>query len=343
MKKFRDIGVKVYIIKRKPCLSGNIVIRKMLNWYRLVYKQKKEFLRIINSHDINLIVINNSIINSNNILEVSSKLKLPVIAYERGYENYSRSHIRLSNKISSSVAVSHAIKNNMESQKYRASTRVIYDGLALKPVTCQQRERVGEIKREIGIPDDGIVIGIVGNLREWKGQEYFVRAFMSLGRKFENMYGLVVGGFGDESAEYVNFIKGIAEGSDVGKRLRFLGFRDDVQNLLGIMDVFVHASIRPEPFGMVILEAMYHKVPVVATNFGGPVETLENGRCGILVPPRDADAIIEGVEKYLKDPVFRDKIVERAYRRVTETFDLRRTVGLVEELFRETVPGANRF
>lgn len=343
VEKFRNIGVGVHLINRNPVTGGNIVIRKILNWYRLVYKQRKEFLKIITRHRINLIVVNNSIINSNDIVSVSNNLKVPVIVYERGYDHYHGPDIRLSGRIYSSVAVSHAIKKNMESQNYKANTRVIYDGLPFKQMNCPVKTNCGDVKRGIGIPDDSIVIGIVGNLREWKGQEYFVRAFMSLGRKFQNMYGLVIGGFGAESAEYVNFIKGIAEGSDVGKRLRFLGFRDDVQNLLGIMDVFVHASIKPEPFGMVILEAMYHNVPIIATNFGGPVEILENGRCGILVPPRNVDAIIEGVEKYLNDSAFRDKIVERAYSRVTETFDLRRTVGLVEELFRETVTGANRF
>jgi glycosyltransferase involved in cell wall biosynthesis len=166
---------------------------------------------------------------------------------------------------------------------------------------------------------------------------------MSLGERFSNMYGLVIGGSGVEDTEYVDLVKSLAENSEVGKRLLFLGFRNDAPDLLGIMDVFIHASIKPEPFGMVILEAMYHKVPVIATNFGGPVESLENGRCGIMVPPRDVNAIIDGVVKYLEDPTFRYQIVERAYERVINTFDLRKTVGEAEDLFQEAVADFNHF
>jgi glycosyltransferase involved in cell wall biosynthesis len=343
VEKFRRIGVNVDLIERLPVSDGNIFVRKLRNWYRLVYRQRKELSKIICRNRINLIVVNNSIVNCDDIISVSRKHKLPVIAYERGYLEYRSSDIRLSGRIFASVAVSNAIRENMENQKYRANTRVIYDGLPVDQMNSQEMTDPGHTKRGIGIPDDSIVIGIIGNIREWKGQEFFVRAFMSLGERFSNMYGLVIGGSGVEDTEYVDLVKSLAENSEVGKRLLFLGFRNDAPDLLGIMDVFIHASIKPEPFGMVILEAMYHKVPVIATNFGGPVESLENGRCGIMVPPRDVNAIIEGVVKYLEDPTFRYQIVERAYERVINTFDLRKTVGEAEDLFQEAVADFNHF
>jgi glycosyltransferase involved in cell wall biosynthesis len=109
-----------------------------------------------------------------------------------------------------------------------------------------------------------------------------------------------------------------------------------------MMNVFIHASIEPEPFGMVLLEAMLYKVPVIATNLGGPIEILEKGRYGILVPPRDVDAIVAGVEKYLSNSTFREDVVEKAQKRVIEAFDQRKTVEIVEELFHEAVANSNR-
>lgn len=338
VRKFREIGVHVHLIKRDPITHGNVLIRKMRNWYRLVYRHRKELSNIINVNNIDLVVLNNTIISSNDIVSVSIKNRIPLIAYERGHLEYTGQDIRNTGKISASIPVSKAIEKNMKNQNYHAVTHVIYDGLPVQEMLNQTVKcKDADIKREIDIPEDSIVIGIIGNIREWKGQEYFVKAFMSLGERYENIYGLVIGGHAADDEEYLASLKRIAEGSDIGKRLRFLGFRNDVPELLKTMDVFIHASITPEPFGMVLLEAMLARVPVIATNFGGPVEILENGRCGILVPPRDVDAIVAGVEKYLNDPSFREEMINRAYKRIETDFDLRKTVNQVEALFQEVV------
>lgn len=334
--KLKNIGVNVILLNRNVLVDGNALIRKARNWYGLIYKPRNELSNIILQNNIDLVVLNNTVAGGDDVVQSCSKLNIPIIAYERGYTEFRRSDILLSNKVHASIAVSAAIKANLVKQKYSANTRVIYDGIPIdNAVICDAEFKNDELKKDIGIPNNGIVIGIVGNIREWKGQEYFVKAFMALGRKYSNLYGLVIGGYGTEDREYVDFIKSLSNGSDVGKRLIYLGFRDDVPELLNLMDVFIHASINPEPFGMVILEAMHSKVAVIATNFGGPVESLDNGNCGILVPPRDVNAIIDGVEKYLKDSIFRKEMIERAHKRVIETFDFRRTVNMVDDLFQE--------
>lgn len=335
--KLRGIGVDVLLLQRNALVGGNTLIRKIRNWYRLIYKHRVELHEILSSHRIDLVVLNNSIAGGKDYVHVCNRYNVPLIAYERGFFQYKRSDISLSHRINASIAVSCAIQHNMLQQKYSGNTSVIYDGIATNTESPNKISNNVDIKKKFGIPDNSIVIGIIGNIREWKGQKYFVKAFMSLGEKYCNLYGLVIGGHGPEDIEYVNCIKNIAKGSDVGERLIFSGFRDDVPELLKVFNVFIHASVEPEPFGMVILEAMFHKVPVIATNFGGPVESLANGECGILVPPRDEQAIIDGVEKYLSNPLFRAEIVNRAYKRVESEFDLRKTVDLVDDLFQDVV------
>ncbi len=341
--KFENIAVPVHIIDLKPITHGNIIIRKMRNWYGLIYKHREKLCNILQQNKIDLVVLNNTINCSNDIVSVCNKNRIPIIAYERGYLEYTGLGIRLTNRIFASIAVSRAVESNMKKQRCAARTHVIYDGM---PVHDKINHRGGrnnaEIKYEIDVPEDSIVVGIVGNIRVWKGQEYFVRAFLSLGEKYKNMYGLVIGAHGPDDIEYLNSIKRIAESSEVGKRLRFLGFRDDVPELMRMMNVFIHASIEPEPFGMVLLEAMLYKVPVIATNLGGPIEILEKGCYGILVPPRDVDAIVAGVEKYLGNSTFREDVVKKAQKRVIEAFDQRKTVEMVEELFHEAVANSNR-
>lgn len=336
--KLNMIGIPVHVINRQPFTQGNVLIRKIKNWYRLVYKHKRKLQKVLQENNTELVVLNNTIAYSSEIITICSKLNMPVICYERGYLRYTKKDINNSSKLYASIPVSNAVKCNMEKQKLLSKLHVIYDGLDVSglSVTSNTKEKP-DIKLTIGIPENSVVVGIVGNVREWKGQEYFARAFMLLAEKYQNLYGLVVGGYGKEDMSYVERIKRISQTSEAGVRLKLLGFRDDIPDLLGILDVFVHASITPEPFGMVILEAMLCKVPVIATNFGGPMEILGNGDFGILVPPSDPQAIVEGVEKYLNDTSFRDEVVSRAHERVIEKFNLRYTVAQAERLFNNVI------
>ena len=338
VEKMRRIGVEVILLHRNPLWGGIPVIRKVRNWYRLVYRHRLELSQIISSHHIELLIINNSIAGGQDYVHVAKKFHIPIMAYERGYISYRRSDIALSHKISQSIAVSRAIQCNMLQQGFSLATRVIYDGIPLpNGASSKQDQNSTDIKQKIGIPANSIVIGIVGNIRHWKGQEYFVKAFLALGKKYGNLYGLVIGGHGAEDSAYMKHLECLSRGSDTGKRLLYLGFRDDVSDLLRILDVFIHASIEPEPFGMVILEAMTNKVPVIATNIGGPVEILSNGECGLLVPPRNYRAIIDGVERYLNNKMFRDEMIERAYQRIQNEFDLRKTINFINDLIQEVV------
>jgi glycosyltransferase involved in cell wall biosynthesis len=89
---------------------------------------------------------------------------------------------------------------------------------------------------------------------------------------------------------------------------------------------------------MVLLEAMAARIPIIATRFGGPIEILDAGGCGALVPPDDGSAIAEECIKYLSDGIYRRDIVEKAYKRLYENFHIKNTVNHVEQLM-ETVQG----
>lgn len=334
--KLQDIGIHVIIIKRQPHWTGFFIIRKMRNWYRLVYQHRLQLRKILLNHKIDLLVLNNSISGCNDHLQVCKKTGVPVIVYERGFINYSKNDISLTDSIHASIAVSKAVHKNMRYYQYRNASSVIYDGLPVDKISLGQNvSEIEIIKRKWNIPRNSIVIGIIGNIREWKGQEYFVKAFLLLSKKYYNMYALVVGGYGIEDEQYKKRLENLATDSVARGRLIYTGYREDVSDLLRIMDVFVHASIRPEPFGMVILEAMLQKVPVIASNIGGPIEILMNGECGVLVPPQNEKAIANAIEKYLNNPLFRNEMVNNAFNRMIRDFDLRKTVKQTEKLFQE--------
>ena len=332
VERYRDLGVDVAIMPSVPSRrNGPIIARKAINWYRREYKLEKYLLSYIDRNKFDILLMNNTIFESTNFVNVGNRLRLPVIIYERGIMKYTREHVVASKRIDASVAVSDAILKNMFEYKFKSKIMErIYDGV--DPALFEGPFDPIEIKNELMIPADSKVIGIIGNVRSWKGQKYFIEGFKFLSQKYPDLYGLIIGGWSELDVEYLAELRQTVKDSGLADRITFLGYRKDTPALLSILDVIVHASIQPEPFGMVLLEAMAARVPIIATRFGGPIEILDAGRCGSLVPPEDGRAIAEECIKYFSNEIYRRDVVEKAYMRLCEKFHIQKTVNHVGKL-----------
>jgi glycosyltransferase involved in cell wall biosynthesis len=329
--RYRDLGVEVTIIPSIPARrAGPIVARKAINWYNREYKLEKHLYSYLQKNRFDILLLNNTIFESVNFIRAGNRVGMPIVAYERGIMNYSREHIHASQEVDASIAVSEAIRKNMVKYKFQSGKlELIYDGI--DPSAFEGPFDPVGIKKHLRIPADSKVVGILGNVRYWKGQKYFIEAIRYLSPSYRNLYGLIIGGWSDADREYINDLRATIEDAGLEDRILFLGYRNDAPALLSILDVFVHASISPEPFGMVLLET-----PVIATRFGGPLEILDHGECGALVPPKDGEAIAQECRRYLSDESYRRNTVDKAYRRLCEKFHIRTTVDQVGRLL-ETV------
>jgi glycosyltransferase involved in cell wall biosynthesis len=120
----------------------------------------------------------------------------------------------------------------------------------------------------------------------------------------------------------------------------FTGFRDDVLDIMASMDVVVHASVQPEPFGQVLLEAMAEGRPVIATKGGGVSEIVEEGVTGLLVPPRDAGAMAGAMTAILTDRDKAREMGEAGLKTVTESFTLSKMArGMEREMLKALAGG----
>jgi glycosyltransferase involved in cell wall biosynthesis len=275
--------------------------------------------------------MNNSIFESKIFINAANRSGVPIVIWERGISNYSRENIKSSERVDASVAMSDAILENIHKHKFKSRIiERIYDGI--HPASFEGPFDKVAIKIELKLPMDSKVIGIVGNVRVWKGQKYFIEAFKFLAPKYPDLYGLIIGGWSKMDHEYLRILRQAVEEAGLTDRIRFLGYRNDTPALLSILNIFIHASIQPEPFGMVLPEAMAAKVPVIATRFGGPLEIFDAGGCGALVPPEDGRAIAEECIKYFSDEVYRRNIVDKAYKRLCEKFHIDTTVHQVGQL-----------
>jgi glycosyltransferase involved in cell wall biosynthesis len=184
-------------------------------------------------------------------------------------------------------------------------------------------------------PANGHVrVGIVGRLAPWKGQDVFLAAAERLAPRFPDARFVLAGSalFGEHDFE--GELRRRAESGPLRGRVEFLGFCDDVWSVYRDLDVAVHASTLAEPYGNVVLEAMASRTPIVAAAAGGPLELVEHGRNGLLVPPGDADALAATLDRLLRDPDERRRLGRAGREHVERNFSLERDARRLEELYR---------
>jgi glycosyltransferase involved in cell wall biosynthesis len=178
-------------------------------------------------------------------------------------------------------------------------------------------------------------VGIVGRLAPWKGQHVFLEAFAQAFRGTP-VRGRVIGSalFGEDA--YEQRLREQAERLGIASQIEFLGFREDVQVELGELDVLVHSSVIPEPFGQAVLEGMAAGIPVIATDAGGPAELITNGRDGLLTQPGDAHELAETLRRLGSDAALRDALGSKAMSRSME-FTPQRTAAKLLAVYREVL------
>lgn len=202
-----------------------------------------------------------------------------------------------------------------------ARTVTIHSGLDSAPF---QHARRGQLRAELGLPDEAVVVTCVANLRPVKNHALLLRAAARL-PAVPSVHLLMVGG-GPLRAELV----ALAGQLGLTERVHWLGSRQDIPAILADTDIKVLASDW-EGLPGALLEAMAAGCPVVATDVGGVSELLVNGETGFLTPPGDAEALAAALSRLVTDPALRHRLGEAGRRRAREHFDLAHQVVCLEE------------
>ncbi len=189
------------------------------------------------------------------------------------------------------------------------------------------------IRQQWGIPAESPVVGFIGRFIPWKGVDYFVRSCVEVSRVFPEARFLVVGSTLQGYERYVEEVRQVIRELGLVDKTVLAFNRKDIPDILAAIDVFVHASIRPEPFGIVIVEAMAAGKPVVATNDGGVPEIINSPDVGVLVPPRDVAAMAKAVIGLLRDRPTAIRMGRAVRQRVEEQFDSVTVTRRVETIY----------
>jgi glycosyltransferase involved in cell wall biosynthesis len=202
------------------------------------------------------------------------------------------------------------------------------------PKILPSEERAA-IRERFGIGKDEKVFGIIGRIVSWKGQKEFARAAVRVLEELPATLAVVAGSAADGGDEYVAAVHAIVDGSQHRDRVRFLGYVPNVHEVYNILDVAVHASTIPEPFGLVIIESMAHGVPIVAADSGGPVEIIEEGVDGFLVDPTKAADLAERITRLLKDRELRKRMGAAGRAKVRQQYDAQGYADRIQGIYDE--------
>jgi glycosyltransferase involved in cell wall biosynthesis/ribosomal protein S18 acetylase RimI-like enzyme len=190
-------------------------------------------------------------------------------------------------------------------------------------------EDTAELRRSLGIDDGTLVVGTVGRLVAEKGFRELVAAAQAIRSERDDVRFLAVGQPDPEKADAI----GREELDRAASSVQVIGWRDDVRELLAAMDVFVLPSWR-EGLPRSAIEAASMGKPLVLTDIRGCREVVRDGVEGLLVPPRDPDALAAAIRKLLDDPGRRTKLGALARARAVERFDERRATELMMNSYR---------
>lgn len=183
---------------------------------------------------------------------------------------------------------------------------------------------------------DGPVV-TAGRINSWKGHDVLVEAIALLRGSGDDVPLVIAGDAFPGAEEYEHALDQAIARHGLGDLVVRPGFVDDMPGLLAQASLFVLPSVRPEPFGLSLVEAMAAGLPCIATDAGGPREIIRPGVTGLLVPPGDAAALAAAIRRLRADPAGAARMGEAAAADVRERFGIDRTVARVERIYREVL------
>ncbi len=347
-------GIKVYRLKHlldyrlqerlstwvKTNISTKLLKRLILKTFASLYMMESSLhmllmILIARYHKIHLIHLNTGFIEEG--LLAARILKIPCLVHLRGMftEKRKRGILKLMKHTTHVISVSNAVaKGVCDAGIPPNKITTIYDPVDLAAFDKYRLHR-SDFRTRIGLNDADIAVGIFGRVIPWKGQLEFVYSALHAIKENPNIKVVIVCDESDGRPDYFNKIKEIINSSGYRENFILTGYQEDVEGFYIAMDIVVHASIEPEPFGMVVPEGMAARKSVIATNAGGPTEIVSHGIDGLLVPPGDIDKMTAAILELANDPIKRKTMGANGYNKVKTQFAIPNIASQVEKAYQE--------
>lgn len=185
---------------------------------------------------------------------------------------------------------------------------------------------VGSLSEWIDVDPEVTQIGLIATYARWKGHDVFLKALSIVSSQNVRFQAYIVGGpiYDTQGSQWsVDELNQIAKSYELGKKVEFIPFQPDSAEVMRSLDIVVHASTNPEPFGRVIAEAQACGRSVVAVNSGGSAEAFEDGVTGLGVQRDDAEDLADKLILLIQNQILRQSLGENGPEFVKRMFDRR--------------------
>ena len=334
---FVAAGIETRVIPAQPAVVlptpiGRIAA-KVGNFLQGFVLEPWTLARLMRREHIDLVHLNNSITRNHVWMIAARMARVPCVTHERGINaQYLKRSVTLGRGLEAIICISDAVRENFAERGIRGLELVTIPN-ALDPAELHVRRDPAQVRQEYGLSPERPLVGMVGNIKHWKGQEVLIRALATIRHRFPNVACLLIGDTPRESADYGRHILELVTQLDLTDNVIITGYRKEVADYINAVQILVHASILPEPFGRVLLEGMALRRPLVASGGGAVPEIVINGVTGLLFRPGDADHLAQCLERLLEDPTRARSMGEAGYRRLVDHFSIGRNVSATQQLY----------
>ncbi len=213
-----------------------------------------------------------------------------------------------------------------------AKIELTYPGIDFDEITSTDFRAPQAVRDEFGVGRGQLLVVMVGNIRHWKGQHVVVEALAQLTAEERSaLRVLFVGDTDPGSVDYRAGLVNSIEKAELQDMTVFTGRREDVPDILEASDIAIHASVIPEPFGLVVQEAMLHGCATIAADEGGPVEMITEDT-GITFSPTEPEQLAEALRSLIHQEDLRTRLASNARDRA-RIFDQRSHVQGIERRY----------
>lgn len=296
----------------------------------------KQYVKIIRENKINLVHTHSDLRRGKPEIVAARIAGVPCITHRHGYSNYTRFDKLFAGFVDTNIYISNDVAEYHIAQgESRTKGKIIHNGVNLSDY--MKSHYTLRVRKEFGCTTEQVLVGLVARLDWWKGHKFFLEAMSEVVKRNHNIKGLIIGGLAelsyDSSIRYLDRLHVMVKSLRLGEKIVFTGHRSDVPCLVAALDVVVHASSTPEPFGLTVIEGMAAGKPVVATAAGGVLDIIEDGVNGLLVPCKDSKAMARAILQILSDRDKAKKMGLVARQRVAEQFTIQHQVTAVQKLY----------
>ena len=201
------------------------------------------------------------------------------------------------------------------------------------PPRRYRRRTRGALRGSLDFPEDAWLIGVLGRFTPWKGQDLFLEIAAEWCARRARGHFVLIGHAFNEDQSFERRLREFVRERGLRERIQFVPFQRDVVSALSDLDLLLHTSRKPEPFGRVIIEAMAVGVPVIAARDGGVPEILTHGEDGLLAAPGHTAEYLAHIETLQSDATLRARLIGKARHTLESRFSLARVRADFDHLF----------